>query len=307
VPAQEQGRHAPGVWEVAGRFFSGLLGVLGGALVAGAKAVFGLFHSSRGLDDGPKSMLRKQFGPALNVDKIRVVTNAPFLKGTDTRAVTVGNTIYFQAGAFSDSLLVHEATHVLQYQATGPGYAVRALAGQASRAGYNFAAGYVNGTTHFEDLNPEQQAALLETIHATDFESKPRGERRLYSNPAEYETSTSDPAEAARDPAFVDVTALAEDALVKSRQRRGLLPRPGAGPAPLRTGGARAGAPTRPDAPRRMPPRTAPGVQRVPAMGSTMRGGPNRPALGRGNVPSNRRVKASERRSAPRASATPKT
>jgi hypothetical protein len=61
-------------------------------------------------------------------------------------------------------LLVHELTHVWQYQHGGPDYLSKALWAQLVGDGYDWRKGLDAGKP-WEALNPEQQAALLEEAY----------------------------------------------------------------------------------------------------------------------------------------------
>lgn len=91
------------------------------------------------------SLAQTVFGNAIDYTKVRLdkysaiaLNNGVFsgekLKG---RPITLGNTIKY-VGSLDASVLIHELTHVWQYQKTGPIYAVRALNDQRSAKGYDY-------------------------------------------------------------------------------------------------------------------------------------------------------------------------
>ena len=94
------------------------------------------------------------------------------------RAFTLGDVIYVPPGrstAGGDwlTLLVHEATHAWQVQREGSDMMPRALAAQWFRhGGYNFAPVLERGGG-WRDLNPEQQATLLETAWDSGWFARP--------------------------------------------------------------------------------------------------------------------------------------
>ncbi len=108
------------------------------------------------------------FSSRIQFDLVRINTRSTVAKKWKFAFVT-GNIIHINAG-LSDTLLVHELTHVFQYQSVGLVYVPRALFAQRSRAGYNFGhindhLDIVNGIADLGKLNYEQQAEFLETLY----------------------------------------------------------------------------------------------------------------------------------------------
>ncbi|MEZ4269066.1 MAG: hypothetical protein R3F39_22150 [Myxococcota bacterium] len=133
--------------------------------------------SERGLplEPGERALLAAIFGPTLDLDPIRLVSGSIAGSGT---ARTLQNTIYFTPSAdvrrpafrASDEflrLLVHETTHVWQFQNVGLRYIADSLYDQAmggvthgSRlVAYRYV---VDPEQPFSRLGTEQQAKLIE-------------------------------------------------------------------------------------------------------------------------------------------------
>ncbi len=89
--------------------------ILESAAVAGATLATG---SMRYLVTVEKKMLSDIFGQSVNLDKIRLVSS-----NLGGRACTLGNVIRVPGGLTLDApTLVHETTHIWQYQTRGTGY-----------------------------------------------------------------------------------------------------------------------------------------------------------------------------------------
>jgi hypothetical protein len=116
----------------------------------------------RPLTQREKDVATPVFRGSVDLERVRVATtrllNAP---------TTLGNTIRVN-GSMSDDTLVHELTHVWQYQTSGLRYVSCALAGQAEGAvlhggrdwTYEFDPTHVG--THLTDYGPEQQAQIVQ-------------------------------------------------------------------------------------------------------------------------------------------------
>jgi Domain of unknown function (DUF4157) len=82
-------------------------------------------------------------------------------------AVTTMHVLHFPAGGVSMDTVVHELSHVAQYEQVGAVYMPQALHGQRSAPGYDYgdlAAAWAAGK-HFSDFNREQQAQICEDYY----------------------------------------------------------------------------------------------------------------------------------------------
>lgn len=105
--------------------------------------------------------LGKVFGSALDLSVIRVRENLRGLINLSGRAFVIENTIHLPPGRASMQLLVHEATHVWQFQNGGHAYITDSLAAQFIGDGYQLEKGLREGRA-WAQLNCEQQATLVE-------------------------------------------------------------------------------------------------------------------------------------------------
>jgi hypothetical protein len=86
-----------------------------------------------------------------------------FTKVNGGRAVTTMHILHIEhPGAMSNSLAVHELTHVAQYEQTGAIYMAQAL--HAQLAGSNYDYGSLTGK-HFPELDREAQAQLCQDYY----------------------------------------------------------------------------------------------------------------------------------------------
>ena len=92
------------------------------------------------------------------------------------------------SGKLLPRILIHELTHVYQFQQVGLVYAPRALFAQASSAGYDFGQvedhlDIIGGRASISKLNYEQQAEFLETLFAMrQNHTLPRGINSAFRN-----------------------------------------------------------------------------------------------------------------------------
>ncbi|MBL8921835.1 MAG: hypothetical protein JNJ54_23460 [Myxococcaceae bacterium] len=129
----------------------------------------------RHLDERERRILEAIFGPALDTGAIEVREALEGLINVSRRAFVIENTMYLPlpVRAVPTHLLVHEATHVWQFQNGGHAYITDSLAAQSFGDGYQLEKGLLQGRS-WAELNCEQQATLVE--HAWEqgcFEGRP--------------------------------------------------------------------------------------------------------------------------------------
>jgi hypothetical protein len=115
------------------------------------------------------------FGGALDLQVIEVRDGLRGLINVSRRAFVIENTIHLPmpVGAAPMSLLVHEATHVWQFQNGGHAYIADSLIAQTVGDGYQLEKGLLQGK-RWDQLNCEQQATLIEEAWVQRcFEGKP--------------------------------------------------------------------------------------------------------------------------------------
>jgi hypothetical protein len=103
---------------------------------------------------------------------------ASWFTGAPT-AVATGRIIHLPAGPVPLALMVHELTHVLQYERLGAIYMHLSLVARQG-AGYDY--GAVEGR-RYQDFNPEQQATICEDCYV----ARAGGATRFGAQPAELE------------------------------------------------------------------------------------------------------------------------
>ena len=142
-------------------------------LVSATSAVqtlIGLEKPARRLTESEIESLRKVYGDSIDYDQIRVKEDTGGILGIGGRAFTIGNTIYItDKEEVSDALLVHEAGHAWQFQHGGLDYISDALISRyLGGEGYDLAAPLIAGKS-WEELNPEQQAELMQQAFQNGF------------------------------------------------------------------------------------------------------------------------------------------
>jgi len=104
---------------------------------------------------------------AIPYDRICVSEGSPALKVNGNRAMATAHVIHAPVGGLDIPTMVHELSHVLQYQKVGPVMMVQALYGQLFGGGYNYGdLGQLRLTgKRFVHLNREQQAQVCEDYY----------------------------------------------------------------------------------------------------------------------------------------------
>ena len=126
--------------------------------------------AGRSLTGAERALARPTFGSSLDLSRVRII-EGDVLAGT-----TVGNNIRlhqgFDIGTPADAqLLIHELTHVWQYQHNGTDYISESLhtqiIGHLETGNRNAAYDYVTDASRsFFDFTPEQQAFIVENHFA---------------------------------------------------------------------------------------------------------------------------------------------
>jgi hypothetical protein len=116
-----------------------------------------LSHSARSLNPEEKRLLLTIFGSSINLEMVQIVATEVGSKG---RPYTLGTTIRIPDGTYFDApTLVHEMTHVWQYQTQGTRYISDSVLHQLTTDAY--AVKLVPGQS-FRDYTAEQQAMIVQ-------------------------------------------------------------------------------------------------------------------------------------------------
>ncbi len=154
-----------GLWDIVSPIIGAIIIILGKA-VALIQSVFYAQDFERPLTHNEESQLRRVFKDALNYYVIRIIEGHSGLFGINSRPFTLGNTIYMKTDAFAIDILVHEVTHVWQYQQTGSRYASDALTAQwFVDDAYNWQKEINDrGKSDWNDFNKEAQAEFFQDL-----------------------------------------------------------------------------------------------------------------------------------------------
>jgi hypothetical protein len=166
--------------------------MLGGIAISGIQRVIGIEKPTpRPLWKDELEVLQQIFVNSIDYDAISILEGDLGLLGLADSVFTLGHRIYVSQGSGfvslrqNKSVLVHEATHIWQFQNGGPDYVSEALIAQTwgdgggrclvgepgavpppypqpAPRGYGFEQDVKAGVT-WENLNPEQQATFIET------------------------------------------------------------------------------------------------------------------------------------------------
>jgi hypothetical protein len=142
----------------------GVIYVAGG-LLALVQRIFFLQSHERRLTKAERDLLRPVFRSSLALYNIRLIEGRSGAFGINNRPFTLGNTIYMKhtSPTTDPQTLVHECTHVWQYQNIGSRYTMDALGAQAILPdAYDWQAEITNGHSRWTDFNKEAQAELIE-------------------------------------------------------------------------------------------------------------------------------------------------
>jgi len=129
----------------------------------------------RWLSGRERAVLRSVFADSVDLNAIQVRERITGLINLSRSAFVIENTM-FVPGSYlplPDSILVHECTHVWQFQHGGHAYIGDSLHAQTVGDGYDLAKGLREGRS-WAQFNCEQQATLIEKAFAQGcFEGRP--------------------------------------------------------------------------------------------------------------------------------------
>jgi hypothetical protein len=167
-----------------GLFDATVRNVVDESIIAGTRAISAvqtvthLEEVGRSLNDGELAELRKVFGNTIDYSKVRIKEGDAGIFDLNDRPFTPGNTIYMKMDASNPAwtqTLVHEMSHVWQYQNGNANYLSGSLLAQATQgetAAYRWADGAAEGKS-WSQLGPEQQATLVEAAYVQGFFDDP--------------------------------------------------------------------------------------------------------------------------------------
>jgi len=145
---------------------------MGGVLHALNTTLWGV--GTRALREDERKLLKNVFRKSIAYFNVRIATGRGGLfrmffdqTANDPRPFTLGNIIYFFNQPIESDTLVHECTHVWQYQHNGPGYAARSRWTELEKGDtrtYNWRREIRSGRDHWPEMNVEAQAELVEDV-----------------------------------------------------------------------------------------------------------------------------------------------
>jgi hypothetical protein len=158
-------------------FVKGLVDIvsgIGGAVVVIVGKAIGLVQSiiplqwgKRPLTRSERAILRRVFRESVALYNIRIIEGFAGIYSINDYPFTLGNTVYMKNfnPAKNPDLLVHECTHVWQYQNLGTRYAADAIGAQwfANNA-YDWESELSLGHNRWQDFNAEAECKFLEDV-----------------------------------------------------------------------------------------------------------------------------------------------
>lgn len=156
-----------GALDIAGGI-GGFVLLAGGKLVEFVQSALLIQAPKRRLTAAETAMLRRVFWESVAVEKVRLVEGRAGLFGLNARPFTLGYTIYLKERDVSQepALLVHECTHVWQYEHVGASYTAEAVGAQwFVDDEYSWEKEIGRNNTEWVSFNREAQASFLEDIY----------------------------------------------------------------------------------------------------------------------------------------------
>ena len=126
-----EGQARAGLIDIGSSFAGGVI-VIAGKAASLVQSIFLVEAQGRGLTAEEIKLLRRVFRNSIAYYNVRLVEGRAGLFGLNPRPFALGNTIYLKDRNVSrePDLLVHEITHVWQYQRIGARYTSDALGAQ---------------------------------------------------------------------------------------------------------------------------------------------------------------------------------
>lgn len=155
-----------GLVDVGSGTLGGLL-ILVGKLVSLGQATLGLEARKRPLSSDELAMLTNVFRESVALHDLRIIAGRSGAFRFTDRPFTLANTIYMKGTGAAEwnHTLVHESTHVWQYQHIGSRYATDALGAQLVLGG-NVAYDWQKALPgRWRDFNKEAQAQTVEDVY----------------------------------------------------------------------------------------------------------------------------------------------
>jgi hypothetical protein len=165
----------------------------GGKTISALQEMVGLESEGRELTAAEEAELRKVYGDAVDYSEIRVKEGHSGILTLPDRGFCLGNTIYLPPGATDQTpkmdVLVHEVGHAWQYQHGGTDYLSEALVAQllgqlGLGPGYDYSGDLAAGAS-FDELNPEQQAQLVQDAYHSGYFDDPEN-NQIFSGGVNY-------------------------------------------------------------------------------------------------------------------------
>lgn len=140
-----------------------------GTAIGWIQTIFGVQKSGRKLTENEIQKLRWIFRTSVTYNQIRLIEGSAGVFSINNRPFTLGNTIYLKNKNITTNfnILVHECTHIWQFQNLGARYLTDAIAAQwfLPGQGYSWEDEITRGNDQWILFNKEAQAAFIEKVY----------------------------------------------------------------------------------------------------------------------------------------------
>jgi len=156
-----------GLGDISSSIFGAII-LIGGKLISLVQHIIFVQAKERKLTEDEIKLLKRVFRKSIAYYNVRLIEGRAGLYSLNSRPFTLGNTIYLKDRDVSSEpeLLVHECTHVWQYQNLGARYSSDAIYAQwFVDDEYSWEVEIGRGNERWVDFNKEAQASFLEDIY----------------------------------------------------------------------------------------------------------------------------------------------
>jgi hypothetical protein len=168
-----------------GSSLAGAIIVIGGKLISATQTILTL-ERERALTEEERETLRRVFRKSVSLYNVRLVERKAGIFSLNGDPFTLGNTIYMKGTSTTSwlSILVHECTHVWQYEHLGARYTSDAIWAQQTANAYKWRAEMTDGKAHWRDFNREAEAEFVEDVYDKGQETgkDPTGKGEFYAD-----------------------------------------------------------------------------------------------------------------------------
>ena len=140
-----------------------------GSIIGFVQTILGVQKPGRKLTESEEQNLRRIFRISVTYNQVRLVEGKAGVFSLNNRPFVLGNTIYLKDANVTTNfkVLVHECTHIWQFQNLGARYLTDAISAQwfLPGQGYSWEGEIARGQDQWVSFNKEAQAAFIEAVY----------------------------------------------------------------------------------------------------------------------------------------------